>query len=418
MNFIKRQLLSDIFEHLDKPEITLIVGARQAGKTTLLSRVRDMLHQQGQNTLFLNLDFETDYFYLESQEKLLQKIRLEFGQDGGYVFLDEIQRKENAGLFLKGLYDMGLPYKFIVSGSGSMELKEKIHESLAGRKRVFELATISLWEFLQFKTAYTYEDRLLDFCSLEGEKARLMLEEYLSYGGYPRIVVEEQGRERLLLMNEIYESYLKKDIVYLLKLDRPDVFTRFIRLCAHSCGSIINYNTLANDAGLSVPTVKKYLWYAEQTFVIKTVTPFFKNKRKELKKSPTLYFTDLGLRNFALRQMGQDISAIHAGRLFQNLIYLILGEITRKSMHAIHYWRTSDLAEVDFVLVRRHKPIPMEVKYSHLRAPKMTRSLRSFIDSYTPDVAYVINLSYKHQIKINETVVRFIPYYELYGEQL
>ena len=116
--------------------------------------------------------------------------------------------------------------------------------------------------------------------------------------------------------------------------------------------------------------------------------------------------------------MGQDISAIHAGRLFQNLIYLILGEITRKSMHAIHYWRTSELAEVDFVIAGGHKVTPMEVKFSHLKAPKMRRSLRSFIDTYKPDVAYIVNLSYKHQMKIDETEVRFIPYYELYGEQL
>lgn len=267
----------------------------------------------GQKTLFLNLDFETDYYYLESQEKLLQKVRLDFG--------------------------------------------------------------------------------------------------------YPRIVVEEQGQEKLLLMNEIYESYLKKDIVYFLKLDRPDVFTRFIRLCAHLCGSIINYNTLASDSGLSVPTVKKYLWYAEQTFVIKTVSPFFRNKRKEIKKSPTLYFTDVGLRNFALRQMGQDVSAINAGRLFQNLIYLILGDVLRKSMHSIHYWRTSDLAEVDFVIVGGPKPIPLEITYSHLKTPKMTRSLRSFIDTYKPDIAYVVNLSYQDQKRIDETEVRFVPYYELYRER-
>lgn len=127
--------------------MTLVVGARQVGKTTLLLYVRDQLQAQGKKTLFLNLDFESDYFYLESQERLLQKIKLEFGNDGGFVFLDEIQRKENAGLFLKSLYDMDVPYKFIVSGSGSMELEEKIHESLAGRKRLFELSTISLWEF-------------------------------------------------------------------------------------------------------------------------------------------------------------------------------------------------------------------------------------------------------------------------------
>ncbi len=60
--------------------------------------------------------------------------KLEFGDAAGFVFLDEIQRKVNAGLYFKGLFDQGAPYKFIVSGSGSMELREKIHESLVGRK--------------------------------------------------------------------------------------------------------------------------------------------------------------------------------------------------------------------------------------------------------------------------------------------
>ena len=225
-----------------------------------------------------------------------------------------------------------------------------------------------------------------------------------------------EQKEKLLLMNEIYESYLKKDIVYLLKLDRPDVFTTLIRLCAHSCGAVINYNTLATDAGLSVPTLKKYLWYAEQTYIIKMVSPFYKNKRKELKKSPTLYFTDLGLRNFALRQLGQDIASMNAGRLFQNLIYLILCDILKNTIYTIHYWRTSDSAEVDFVIQTGQKPLPLEVKYSHLKAPRITRSLRNFIQSYEPDIAYVVNLSYSDAIKIDRTEVRFVPYYALYGE--
>jgi predicted AAA+ superfamily ATPase len=74
-----------------------------------------------------------------SQDNLIQRIRLEFGDEAGFVFIDEIQRKEDAGLFLKGIYDRGFPRKFILSGSGSIELKEKIAESLAGRKRIFEV---------------------------------------------------------------------------------------------------------------------------------------------------------------------------------------------------------------------------------------------------------------------------------------
>ena len=149
---IKRYLLQSVRDHLDSKEITVITGARQVGKTTLIQEIERKLHTRQKKTLYLNLDFEPDFRYFESQDLLIQKINLEFGKDYGYVFIDEIQRKNNAGLFLKGLYDRNLPVKFIVTGSGSMELKAKIHESLAGRKRIFELLPVTFDEFVQFKT--------------------------------------------------------------------------------------------------------------------------------------------------------------------------------------------------------------------------------------------------------------------------
>jgi len=142
---IKRTLLNKLKSHLSKREFSLIVGPRQAGKTTLMLLLQDYLKKKGEKNLFLNLDIESERIFFSSQEKLLSKIRLELGTGGGFVFIDEIQRKEDAGLFLKGLYDMRLPYKFIISGSGSIELKEKIHESLTGRKRVFELSTVAFF---------------------------------------------------------------------------------------------------------------------------------------------------------------------------------------------------------------------------------------------------------------------------------
>src|SRR3989338_8852975 len=127
---IKRALLRDLKEHFNKKEITFIVGPRQAGKTTLMFLLKKYLDRLEEKTVYLTLDIERDRQFFASQESLINKIKLVIG-DKGYVFIDEIQRKENAGIFLKGIYDMNLPYKFIVSGSGSVELKEKIHESLA-----------------------------------------------------------------------------------------------------------------------------------------------------------------------------------------------------------------------------------------------------------------------------------------------
>jgi hypothetical protein len=97
----------------------------------------------------------------------IHKIELELGQKHGYVFLDEIQHKPNAGLFLKGLYDQNPPYKFIVSGSGSLDLKEKIYEALTGRKRLFQLNTVSFREFAAYRTHYHYpSDKLSESWSI------------------------------------------------------------------------------------------------------------------------------------------------------------------------------------------------------------------------------------------------------------
>ena len=136
---IKRSVYPKLLAHLENDEITLLVGPRQAGKTTLMLALIDELREKKLKYIYLNLDIEKDRYFFASQDRLVEKIKIEIGNSKGYVFIDEIQRKENAGLFLKGISDMKLPYKFVVTGSGSVELKEKIYESLAGRKRIFEI---------------------------------------------------------------------------------------------------------------------------------------------------------------------------------------------------------------------------------------------------------------------------------------
>src|SRR3989338_1274574 len=160
---IKTSVLTKLIEHLKSDEMSLLVGPRQSGKTTLMFQLIERLKAEAKKYIYLNLDVEKDNTFFVSQAKLLEKIRSELGSNHGYVFIDEIQKKENAGVFLKGIYDMGLPYKFIVTGSGSIELKEKIYESLAGRKRVFEIYPLSWDEFVNFKTDYQYTGRLDEY---------------------------------------------------------------------------------------------------------------------------------------------------------------------------------------------------------------------------------------------------------------
>lgn len=413
---IKRNLFTELKDHLDNKEISLIIGPRQAGKTTLMLLLADDLNKQGEQTLSLNYDIERDREFFGSQEKLLKKIELEAGKGKAYVFLDEIQRKENAGLFLKGLYDMNLPYKFIVSGSGSVELKEKIHESLAGRKRIFELGTVSFDEFVNFKTGYKYENKLDDFFEIEKTQTRLLLEEFLNYGGYPKVVLAETKEEKIRIIDEIYSSYVEKDISYLLGVQKTEDFTRLFRLLASQAGNLVNISELSSTLGISIPTVKNYLWYLEKTFILEKITPYFKNVRKEITKAPVYYFYDIGMRNYAAGDFGRINLEDNIGFVFENYVFSALKEKIKNTASSIHFWRTKDNAEVDFIINSGKAIVPVEAKKQNLKQPEITRSLRSFIIKYNPEKAYMVNLELSDEIKVGNTEVYFIPYYMLWSE--
>lgn len=409
---IKRYLLEELKEHLKAKEISIIVGPRQSGKTTLMMELVNSLKKEGEKSLFLNLDYEADGRYFESQDLLLNKIKLEVGESG-FIFIDEIQRKENAGLFLKGIYDFNLPYKLIVSGSGSLELKEKIHESLTGRKRMFELLPITFGEFVNYKTEYKYEYKLSDFFQLEVEKTKILLDEYLSFGGYPRVVTEDRIEEKRKIIDEIFRSYVEKDIVSLLSIDRPDAFSLLIKVLASQTGRLLNYSRLSEAVGLSTATLKKYLYFAEKTFVIQTISPYTGNSLKELTKSRSIYFYDHGFRNFANNTFTLLQNQNELGFMFQNLIKNLLVEKLRWTSWRLNFWRTTDKAEVDFVIDKGNELIPIEVKYSEINRPVVKRSLRSFIEKYSPRRAFVINKSYSERMLVNNTEVIFLPFYNL-----
>ena len=415
---IKRTLFKELKEHLSQKEIGLIVGPRQAGKTTLMLLLKDYLEQRGEKTVFLNLDIEADKRFVASQTSLIRKIELEIGKERGFVFIDEIQRKENSGVFLKGLYDMGLPYKFIVSGSGSVELKEKVHESLVGRKRIFELPTLTFLEFVNFKTDYKYENRLSQFFSVEKEQTNNFLEEYLNFGGYPRVVLAESLNEKQKMIDEIYQSYLQRDIAYLLKIRKTESFDSLVKLMASQIGNLTNFSELSTTLGISAKTLKDYLWYLQKTFILRRVNPYFKNMRKEITKSPVFYFYDHGLRNYSLGRFGGINRPEDTGFLFQNFVLNVLQEKIRYQSAKVGFWRTKDRAEVDFVVDFGEEPLPIEVKYKRLKKLEITRSLKSFITRYQPRKVFIVNLDLDEEVKLGGTVIRALPFYNLFFEDL
>lgn len=408
---IKRSNYELINHSLDKKEVTILIGARQVGKTTLLRKIMQDITSKGELVIYLNLDIEDDTTFFASQQKLLSRIRLEFGEKPGYVFIDEIQQKEDAGRFLKGIFDMDLPYKFVVTGSGSLELKEKIGEALTGRKHLLHMDAVSFREFVNYKTNYKYSNRLDTYFLLEEEKTQSYLNEYLMYGGYPKVVTSGDIQTKTDVMNEVFTSYISKDISYLLGVRSVDKFIKMVKLLAVQSGGIVNYSNVASDTGISVDTLKNYLWYAEQTFIISIVKPYFSNPKKELTKSPVVYFNDPGMLNFAQGNFAKIRH--HQGFIFQNFVFNLLRIKYQTPITPVNHWRTKDKAEVDFVIQKSEEIIPVEVKFSDLKKKVISRSMHSFIGRYNPAKVWVVNLSLDEKLVLNNTTIEFIPYWKI-----
>lgn len=410
---IQRTIFQQLCDHLPYPEITLITGSRQVGKSTLMHMLEDKLRQERKPTLFLQLDKEEDSEFFVSQRALIDRFQQEFGTERGYLFIDEIQLKQDAGLFIKGIYDQGLKVKFILSGSGSLELRAKIQESMAGRKRVFEVMPLSFFEFADYRFGYSCSGSLGYTLMKDLDRALLLLNEYLNFGGYPRVVLSTTEAERFEAINEIYHAYLEKDIHPLIQGHGPEVYSRLIRILAAQTGEMVNLSTLANETQTSLPTIRKYLWYAERTFFLKMIPPLYGNKIKEITKSPIVYFLDPGMRNLAIRMFGNIHNHRDHGFIFQNLICITLLDVLQRHIYDLHFWRTTNKAEVDFVIERYENPLPVEVKYKAMKTPEITRSLRSFLAHYHPTDAWVINLTLEDRLKIDDTTVHFIPFFNL-----
>jgi len=414
-NIVKRTILSDVIKHLENPEMTIIIGSRQTGKTTLLFQLKDFLFKKGysEDEIFIfNLDLLTDLELFTDQQKFIDFLKERIGKRKLFVFVDEAQRVKNAGVFFKGIYDLNLPVKFVLTGSSTLEIKAKIYESLTGRKRIFHLHPFSFQEYLSFKSRVLAKIILKEEISSYSQKqVSKYLFNFITWGGYPKAAIQTNIKEKQQILKEIYSSYIERDVINFLKITQPLSFTKLFNILAGQIGQLVNFHELSNTVGITYRTLEKYLSILENTFIIKLVPPFFENKRKELTKMPKIYFLDTGLRNFAVDSFKDFDTRLDKGALLENFIF---SEIIKNVDLAVHFWRTKDKAEVDFVLCSRSGKIwPIEVKATALRNSKINRGLQNFIKQYHPENALLINLGFQGKAKFEGTEISFIQPHEI-----
>ncbi|MBU1017285.1 ATP-binding protein [Patescibacteria group bacterium] len=422
-HYIKRELEKKLVSWLPEREIIAICGPRQSGKTTLVKKIAEDLKLSGK---------EVFYASFEDTETLLSFIRApkEFvslhmgGGDRTFFIFDEYQLVPGGGKVLKLLFDLFEEAKFIITGSSSLKIRD-LAENLVGRVIFFELYPLSFSEFLSCKdgvvykkheslqTAFTeflFSGKFESQTLLYEDTSLKLFEEYAIYGGYPAVALSERQKSEERLQSFI-NTYVERDIVKLLKIGNYLDFRNFAQSLSLQIANLITYSSFGSELGLSFREVRKFLSALEETYVVKSLLPFSKNRATEIKKSRKVYFIDLGLRNgligdFRALEMRQDKGALAENFVLQNLIY-------RPSTSDVRYWRTKQGAEVDFVLKMQGELVPIEVKFQNMKKAEISKSLVSFINLYSVKRAVVLTKNFSGTRLFGNARVAFFPIYSV-----
>jgi len=410
MVYIERDIEKEIQGWLESREIIAIRGPRQSGKTTLLMRMKDVLKNKGVNEKNIHyISFEDDLTRLKFEEGIKEFIEFHLtSKNKHYFLLDEVQYVKDVGKKMKLIFDSFSNAKLIITGSSSFDLTS-LGSFLVGRIVFFNLYPFSFLEFLRSrdkKYENLYRKLKIDFESgkdLDIEKTVFLdelnkfLHEYLTYGSYPRIVLEKNYSKKKELLKNLFITYVEKDIVAMYGIKYREKVVRLLKTIASISGSVVNYETLSMNSGLKYHEVRDILPLLEDSFVVFIVKPFYKNLMNELRKNPKIYFVDYGIKNYLL----ENFENLIFDKLYENFIH---NELIRS--YSVRYWRTTAKTEVDFIVEHKKKLIPIEIKVK----PKITRSFRSFIQHYKPEKAFILGLNIVDKTKVNTCNVFILPF--------
>ncbi len=360
--YIKRYLEDLILKYLDKPEIIAIVGPRQCGKTTLLKEIADKVS----GDIFISFE---DQSILSLFNNNLDDFINIYIKGKKYIFIDEFQYAKDGGKKLKYIFDH-FPIKILVSGSSSIDLTVKVLKYLVGRIFVFNLYPLNFLEILSYKDKnyydYLKEKQGIFWKNFETEispeahqKLMNFYEEYLIYGGYPRVVTSNSIEEKKEVLKSIYNTYFLREVKDILGLIDDYKLSNLIKGLALQIGNLVSYNELSDLSGYDYLSLKKYLGFIQKTFVADLIKPYFNNKRLEIVKTPKVYFYDTGLRNAVINDFRPLDERTDAGALLENGVFQQL----TKTDYTYNFWHSKQKAEIDFVInLGQNKKLALEIK--------------------------------------------------------
>ena len=360
-----RKFFKQLINTLNTRQIVEISGLRRTGKTTLLFQVLNYLIDNNYNS------FSLWYFTFDEEKVKLEELlntfakqtHIDFKKDKIFVFLDEIQKLLDFQNQLKIYYDLYPNIKFFISGSTSLFIRKKTQESLAGRVKSLFIKPLDFKEYLFFNDNLDILDNPLLF----KDEIEKHFEIFLNNQFIDSLTLPDLNSKR-----EYYVGIMRKiifeDIPSIFSVNNPQVLWQMIRIIAQQPGIFIDYQNLANDIGLSNKTISNYLYYLEESFIVKKVYNFSRNLITSEKKLKRYYLASPSF-SWALTDFAD------VGRLVENLV------ISLKSYQ--FFWRDPNRHEIDFVEIKNDNSIiPIEIKYKEKIQTREFKNLIFFLKKF------------------------------------
>jgi predicted AAA+ superfamily ATPase len=391
---LEREILKDISKWIPREETIILTGPRQSGKTSLLKIIEKKLKEQEKPVIFFNLEDEEILGYLNQKPSNLLKLVPPEKDQKVNVILDEVQYLEHPTNFLKLIYDEYRDkIKLIVSGSSAFYIDAKFKDSLAGRKKIFYILPLNFVDFLTFKGAEELSPAIDHVVSLplkddgaphssplnilRQRDLEHLTDEYMLFGGYPKIVLENDISIKIELLGEILNSYVKKDVIEA-DIRTPERFFALFKMLASQVGALVNEHELSSMLGVSTTAVRNYLYVMRKSFHIHLVKPFYKNIRKEITRMPKVFLFDTGLRNKILNNFDPIDLRPDKGDIFENFVFKMLAD--RYDHDTLKFWRSQSKNEVDFILESEKKAVEVKYNSSLFRTKKYAFFLSKYPD--------------------------------------
>ena len=350
---IDRIMANSLVTELDEYPVVTVFGPRQSGKTTL---ARTCCPNFG----YVSMEDK------ETRDAAAADYKSFFINHPTPLIIDEVQRLPEIVSAVQTIVDekRDVCGRFILTGSQQTQLAQAVDESLAGRTSVLDLLPLSTGEVKQ-------------------EISAMSTDECLTRGFMPELYA--QKKRPFNYYRNYFRTYVERDVRRLVNVKNLIQFERFVTLLAGRVGQVVNFTSLANETGVSVPAISAWLSVLEASFLVFRLPPHFANIAKRVVKAPKIYFTDVGLATYLLgiENPLQMTSHPLRGSLFENMVVSdIRKSFTNRGREPrMAFYRTEKGFEVDLIIYKGTHVVPIEIKSSMTFGKNLIRNLESYCEA-------------------------------------